>query len=120
MIKEFHIKAVDIHCIRAFKKAAGGGRRGEEIRRRNDIIKSYLFKATAAGKIKGFYKVDDKNFRVCHRSTKNPDSLQWSSGFYQNGELIPCYDCQYKYSELDEFLHGYRAEMGPGTYRIIE
>jgi len=81
---------------------------------RNDLIMQRLFDDTKTGKIKGFYLVSDKDFKAYHRSTKEPGKVQYSSGFYRDGELIPCYDIQMTIP-LDMFMEGYSS----GIYRII-
>jgi len=82
--------------------------------KRNDLIMERLFNDTKAGIIKGFYLVSDKQFKAYHRSTKEADMIQFSSGYYNNGELIPCYDVQMS-RPLDLFLEGYTS----GIYEII-
>jgi len=81
---------------------------------RNDAIMGRLFDDTKAGKIKGFYLVSDKDFKAYHRSTKEENKIQLSSGYYSNGELIPCYDIQLE-TPMDLFMEGYAS----GIYRII-
>ena len=86
----------------------------EEDSRRNDLIISRLFKDTAAGRIKGFYLVSDQDFKAYHRSTKEAGKIQLSSGFYRDGELVPCYDVQLE-SAADLIREGYSS----GLYKII-
>ena len=82
--------------------------------RRNDLIIERLFNDTMTGKIKGFYLVSDESFKAYHRSTKEAGKIQYSYGFYKNGELIPCGDCQFStFKELDR--EGYSS----GIYREI-
>jgi len=82
--------------------------------KRNDLIMERLFNDTKAGKIKGFFLVSDKDFKAYHRSTKEPGKIQLSSGYYKEGELIPCYDIQMD-APLDMFYEGYSS----GIYQII-
>jgi hypothetical protein len=81
---------------------------------RNDLIMERLFDDTKAGKIKGFYLVSDTQFKAYTRSTKEPGKVQYSSGYYENGELIPCFDIQMSIP-LDLFYEGYSS----GIYQII-
>lgn len=61
---------------------------------REKIIIKRFFNDTMTGSIKGFYFVSDKTFKAIHKSPKKDGCLQLSVGFYDNGELIPCYDIQ--------------------------
>lgn len=81
---------------------------------RNTAIMKRLFTDTMNGTIKGFYLVSDKDFRAYHKSPKQADTIQYSVGFYRNGELFPCMDCQFK-TVTDLFREGYQ----PGIYEII-
>lgn len=105
-IKELHDAAVRFLKTRypAYEKDA----------RRNDLIMMRLFNDTKAGKIKGFYLVNSRDFKAYHRSTKQPGAVQLSSGFYENGELIPCYDIQME-TAADLIREGYAA----GIYKEI-
>lgn len=81
---------------------------------RNDLIMERLFNDTMSGKIKGFYYVDDTAFKAYHRSTKEAGKIQYSYGFYRNGELIPCGDCQFstfKDMSREGFPSGVYAEI---------
>lgn len=81
---------------------------------RNEAIIKRLFDDTMNGTIKGFYLVSDTDFRAYHKSPKHEDTIQYSVGFYRNGELFPCMDCQFK-TPQDLFREGYQ----PGFYEII-
>ena len=86
----------------------------ERIDKRNQCIMYELFHRTQAGQIKGFYLLSDTDFKAYHRSPKQAGYIQLSSGFYKNGELYPCYDCQFKTAEEME-KEGYPS----GNYAII-
>ena len=86
----------------------------EKDTKRNDLIMTRLFEDTKNGIIKGFYLVSDKDFKAYHRSTKEAGKIQLSSGFYENGELIPCYDIQLD-TPFDMIYEGYSS----GLYQII-
>lgn len=81
---------------------------------RNAAKMERLFRETQNGTIKGFYLVSDKDFKAYHRSPKESGKIQLSSGFYKNGELIPCYDCQFE-TFRDMEREGYTS----GYYEII-
>lgn len=82
--------------------------------RRNDLIMERLFDDTMSGKIKGFYLVDNEHFKAYHRSTKEAGKIQYSYGFYRNGELIPCGDCQFT-----TFKDMSREGFSSGIYELI-
>jgi hypothetical protein len=86
---------------------------------RNHAIFAELYRLTESGKIKGFYLDSCTTFKAVHRSAKNPGMIQLSSGYFHDGELIPCYDGQYK--SVQDFTTGYnRADLPAGIYKIIE
>ena len=70
---------------------------------RNKAILTRLFNDTLSGRIKGFYLIDETDFRAWHRSPKQEGYIQFSVGFYRNGELLPCMDLQFK--TVEEFLN---------------
>ena len=83
--------------------------------RRNDAIMRTLFSKTLNGTIKGFYLVDNEWFRALHRSPKEDGKIQYSLGYYRNGELIPTSDAQF--SNFEEFdKYGYPS----GLWEVIE
>lgn len=82
---------------------------------RNEAIMKRLFDDTMQGKIKGFYLVDNTDFKAYHRSPKKDGYIQLSAGFYKNGELYPTYDIQMKDSK-DMIKEGYPS----GFYAIID
>ena len=86
----------------------------EKYQHRNEAMITLLFRKTADGEIKGFYLDDDRDFRAYHRSTKEPGKIQYSYGFYRNGELIPCGDIQMATAK-DLLREGYSS----GIYREI-
>ena len=81
---------------------------------RNDLIIKRLFNDTLTGTIKGFYLVSDSTFKAYHRSTKEAGKIQLSSGFYRDGELIPCSDAQLA-TAADLIKYGYAS----GIYQTI-
>lgn len=81
---------------------------------RNDLIITRLFNDTQNGIIKGFYLVSDKTFKAYHKSPKEAGKIQLSSGFYRNGELIPCSDAQLE-TAADLIKYGYSS----GIYQTI-
>lgn len=81
---------------------------------RNDAIIKRLFTDTMNGTIKGFYLVSDTDFRAYHRSPKQENTVQYSVGFYKNGELYPTYDLQFKTAK-EAIKEGYNS----GFYEII-
>lgn len=108
---KFRIKDLTIHSYRCF---GGNWTRYEKLEAHNEAIMKTLFKGLQAGSINGFHLVSNKEFKLYHRSTKNPGAIQLSYGFYKDGELIPCGDCQlYDYSDFSR--EGYPA----GTYQTI-
>ena len=82
---------------------------------RNDAIITRLFNDTMTGIIKGFYLIDETDFRAYHRSPKRDVYIQLSYGFYRNGDLIPCGDVQLE-SARDLLREGVRS----GHYKIID
>lgn len=107
-IKDLHDAAVkDLHSLGHYKTY-------ERNSRKNDAIMSELFNRTKSGMIKGFYLISDTELKAYHRSTKEAGKIQLSSGFYRNGELIPCYDSQLE-TATDMIREGYTK----GLYQII-
>ena len=92
----------------------GDAKAPDRISGRNAAIMGELFRRTQAGQIKGFFLVSDTDFKAYHRSPKRDGFIQLSSGFYKNGELIPCYDVQLLTAE-DMECEGYPS----GVYEII-
>ena len=96
------------------------GFRHERRCERNDAIMHRLFDATMSGEIKGFYlksKEDEKGWKslkAYHRSTKADDTIQLSSGWFVNGELLPTYDIQMK--DFDDFK---REGYSCGVWEVI-
>ena len=107
-IKDLHDAAIkSVHSLGKYKTYDKNGAK-------NDSIMIQLFNMTAAGTIKGFYLVSDTELKAYHRSTKNPGMIQLSSGYYNNGDLIPCYDVQLS-TARDMIREGYTS----GFYKII-
>jgi hypothetical protein len=100
-LKMFHSK--NFHCPKLDKE-----------NERNDLIMKRLFDDTMSGKIKGFYLVDNEQFKAYHKSTKEDNKIQYSYGFYRNGELIPCGDCQFS-----TFKDMQREGFSSGFYELI-
>ena len=105
-LTRFHVKAStpqEYRWWRGGKAAFRHERRCE----RNDAIMKRLFEATMSGEIKGFYLNEPENdkgwkpLKAYHRSTKADDTVQLSSGWWHNGEVIACYDIQMK--AFDDF-----------------
>ena len=92
----------------------GDSKASDRINGRNAAIMGELFRRTQAGQIKGFFLLSDTDFKAYHRSPKKAGFIQLSSGFYKNGELIPCYDVQMQTVE-DMEREGYPS----GVYAII-
>lgn len=109
---QYKIKDLTLASYRAFN---GSEKLYDRIENRNNIIIKKLFNDTLSGKIKGFYLLSDKDFKAYHKSTKKPGNIQLSSGFYENGQLIPCYDLQFN-SITALYKEGYKS----GIYRVIE
>ena len=86
----------------------------ERLDRRNTAIITELFNRTQNGLIKGFYLVSDTSFKAYHRSSKEAGKIQLSSGFYKDGQLYPCYDCQFLTA-----AEAIREGIEPGNYAII-
>jgi len=108
---KYRIKDLTIHSYRCFE---GSWTRYEKLEAHNESIMKSLFKDLQAGKIGGFYLVSDKEFKLYHRSTKEAGAVQLSYGFYKDGELIPCGDCQ-----LYDFSDFTREGYPSGTYQTI-
>ena len=108
---QYRIKNLHDAAIRSLKADYPGYDRDSD---RNNAIITRLFHDTAAGTIKGFYLVSDKTFKAYHKSTKEADKIQLSSGYYDNGELIPCYDVQLS-TAADLIREGYAS----GIYKTI-
>lgn len=105
------IKDLTVHSYRCFD---GNWTKYEKLEAHNEAIMKTLFKGLQTGTINGFYLVSDKEFKLYHRSTKEAGAIQLSYGFYKDGELIPCGDCQlYDFSDFSR--EGYPA----GTYQTI-
>lgn len=107
-IKDLHRAAKK--CIRSIGKYKPYDRGSD----RNDKIMSWLFAKTKNGQIKGFYLDNDSQFKAYHRSTKENGKIQYSYGFFRDGELIPCGDVQMGTAE-DLIREGYSS----GIYKII-
>lgn len=108
---KYRIKDLTIHSYRCFE---GNWTRYEKLEAHNEAIMKTLFKDLQTGIINGFYLVSDKEFKLYHRSTKKAGAIQLSYGHYQNGDLIPCGDCQlYDFSDFSR--EGYPS----GTYQTI-
>lgn len=108
---KFRIKDLTIHSYRCFE---GNWTKYEKLEAHNEAIMKTLFKDLQTEAINGFYLVSDKEFKLYHRSTKKAGAIQLSYGHYQNGNLIPCGDCQfYDYSDFSR--EGYPS----GTYQTI-
>lgn len=82
---------------------------------RNESVLCDLFRRTASGLIKGFYLIDNTDFKAIHRSPKQDGFLQLSAGFYKNGDFYPCYDIQMQTAK-DLIREG----LPSGLYAIIE
>jgi len=82
---------------------------------RNDAIMTRLFRDTQEGIIKGFYLVSNDQFKAYHRSPKKAGFIQFSVGFYRDGELIPTYDVQMQTAK-DMIREGYES----GHYKVID
>lgn len=109
---QFKIKDLCLASRRAF---SGNYKQLDKYTMHNDSIMKKLFNDTLSGQIKGFYLVSDTNFKAYHKSTKKPGNIQLSSGYYKDGELIPCYDVQ-----LDSFAALNNEGYPAGIYKIIE
>ena len=109
----FRIKNPECASVKGF--LTGNFVAAERIDRRNSRIMSELFHRTQTGQIKGFFLVSATDFKVYHRSPKKAGFIQLSSGYFSNGELIPCYDRQFETAEEME-KEGYTS----GIYAIIE
>ena len=99
-------------AIKALKK--GDFKPITKIGDRNNTIMTELFNRTKDGTIKGFSLISDKRFLAYHRSPKEPGKIQLSSGIYKNGELLPCYDCQFE-TAAELIKEGFPS----GNYQII-
>ena len=111
-METFRLKSAHDASIKGIR--TGNFKSAERIDKRNQSIMYELFHRTQAGQIKGFYLLSDTDFKAYHRSPKQAGYIQLSSGFYKNGELYPCYDCQFKTAEEME-KEGYPS----GIYAII-
>lgn len=111
---QYRIKNLHDGCCRMIRAKNFNYPRYDKDCRRNDLIISRLFNDTKAGIIKGFYLVSDEDFKAYHRSTKEAGKIQLSSGFYRDGELIPCYDVQMATAD-DLIKEGYPS----GFYKTI-
>ena len=87
----------------------------DRLRERNEAIMKRLFDATMSGEIKGFYlKAKEEKpgwipFHAFHRSTKADNTIQYSVGWWHNGDLDPGYDVQMKeYEDMkrEGYPHG--------------
>lgn len=110
---KLRIKCLHDAAIKSLK-AAGDYKTYDRNHDKNNAIMSELFNRTQRGEIKGFYLISDKDFKAYHRSPKEPGKIQLSSGFYKDGELIPCYDTQLE-TAADLIRDGYTS----GLYQII-
>ena len=108
---QYRIKNLHDAAIRSLKANYAGYDRDSA---RNDLIISRLFNDTQNGIIKGFYLVSDSTFKAYHKSTKEAGKIQLSSGYYENGNLIPCYDAQLA-TAADLIREGYAS----GIYKTI-
>ena len=106
------IKCLHDAAIRDFKTNYPKYERDAE---RNAAKMERLFNDTLNGIIKGFYLISNSNFKAYHRSTKEDGKIQLSSGFYKNGELFPCYDCQFT-----TFVDMQREGWPSGYYDFIK
>ena len=113
MIDTFRIKNLN-NAAKRCVWSLGKYKTYEKNDKKNDSIMIQLFNLTAAGTIKGFYLVSDTELKAYHRSPKEPGKIQLSSGYYKDGELIPCYDVQLE-TARDMLREGY----GSGYYKII-
>ena len=108
---KLRIKDLTVHSYRCFD---GNWTKYEKLEAHNEAIMKTLFKGLQTGTINGFYLVSDKEFKLYHKSTKEAGAIQYSYGFYKDGELIPCGDIQmHDFSDL--LREGYPA----GVYRTI-
>lgn len=108
---EFRIKDLTIQSYRSFE---GSWTQFEKQDAQNNAKIKRLFQDLQNGKNNGFYLVSDREFKLYHKSTKEAGAIQYSYGFYKNGELIPCGDIQmHDFSDL--LREGYPA----GVYRTI-
>lgn len=111
-LTKFRYKDGTNASLKAFR--AGDFIPEERLSRRNDAIITELFNRTQNGLIKGFYLVSDTSFKAYHRSPKEAGKIQLSSGFYKDGQLYPCYDCQFLTA-----AEAIREGIEPGNYAII-
>lgn len=108
---QYRIKNLHDAAIRSLKADYPGYDRDSA---RNDLIITRLFNDTQNGIIKGFFLVSDKTFKAYHKSPKEAGKIQLSSGFYRNGELIPCSDAQLE-TAADLISYGYSS----GIYQTM-
>lgn len=86
----------------------------EKIDTRNRAIIREAYHRIKAGTIKGIYLQSDDIFLAIHRSTKSPEAVQVSRGYYEAGQLVPVSDFQAETPEEVE------ERMQRGIYFIIE
>ncbi len=110
---KYRIKDLHDAAVRNLK-SHGGYRRYDVLSDRNDLIIANLFNRTMAGAIKGFYLHSESVFHAYTRSTKEAGRIQYSYGFYRDGELIPCGDVQMETAK-DLIREGYSS----GIYEEI-
>lgn len=109
---KYRIKDLTIHSYRCFN--TGSDKVYDRIESHNEAIMRKLFNDLQDGTIKGFYLVSDKEFKLYHISTKQENRIQYSYGFYREGQLIPCGDCQF-----ETFKDLLREGYSNGTYETI-
>ena len=109
---KYRIKDLTIHSFRCFN--TGCDKVYDKIESHNEAIMKKLYTDLTSGSIKGFYLVSDKEFKFYHNSAKQPGKIQFSYGFYKDGKLIPCGDCQ-----LETFKDLLREGYPSGTYETI-
>lgn len=95
-------------------KSGGKDKSYKKLLDHNNSIMRDAFRRIMAGEIKGLHYISETSFKYYHRSTKQENTIQLSSGFYRDGELYPCYDVQMKTPD-DLLREGYPS----GLWEIV-